>query len=56
MDPVVVDAGLLAVLTHAHVTERRLARELHLVHEHVDAAGVRHDLAGRALHPTALLL
>lgn len=56
VDPVVVDASLFTVLAHAHVAERRLARELHLVHEHVDAAGMRHDLTRRALHSTTLFL
>lgn len=44
MDPVMVGEGLLAILAHAHISERRLAGKLHPVHKDVDARRVRDDL------------
>jgi hypothetical protein len=56
MNPVVVDARLLAVLSHAHIPESGFTRELGPLHQYVNAAGVCNDLACRALHPRPVFL
>lgn len=56
MHPVMMRGRLLAVLAHAHVAERRLARHLGALHHNRQAAGVHDDLAGRALHPGSVFL
>lgn len=45
MNPVVMRDGLLSVLAHADVPVRGFARELHAIHEDIDARCVRDNLA-----------
>ena len=52
VDPVVGRVRVLSVLAQVAVPERRPALELHLR----DARNVRHDPAGRALHPRTRFL
>jgi hypothetical protein len=54
--PVVMYARLLPILADADVPEGRLTEELRPLHQDANAAGMRDDLAGRALHPGAMLL
>lgn len=44
MDPVVMYTGLLAVLTHPHIPEGGLARELDLIHQDPDTVSMGDDL------------
>lgn len=54
--PVVLDGGLLAVLPHAHVAERRFAREVLPVQQDRDAARVGHDPTRGALESWSMPL
>lgn len=54
--PVVMNAGLLPVLSDPNVAEGGLAGKLHPVHEDVDACLMSDDLARRAFHAGSVLL